>query len=82
MTSPAKQAREILAKGPLPFRKLHEIIGGDDAVLWKAVYQMQYRGFVKISGEDKTITLLKSGGGARRTQRQEARREKSREASL
>jgi len=80
MTTPAKRAREILAKGPLPFRKLHEIIGGDDAVLWRAVYQMQYRGSVKITGEDKTVTLL--AHKAAPPPRQEARREKSREASL
>jgi len=54
----ATQIREILAKGPLPFRKIHEIVGGDDAILRKAVYQMQYRGTAKISGDERTITLL------------------------
>lgn len=54
----ATQVRELLAKGPTTFRKLHEQIGGDDAMLWKAVYNMQYRGLAKIAGDDKVVTLL------------------------
>jgi hypothetical protein len=58
----ATQVRGVLAKGPLPFRKLHEIVGGDDAKLSKAVYQMKYRGAAKISGDERTITLLTRKG--------------------
>ena len=76
--------RDTLAGGPLPFRQLHLKIGGDDRKLYDLCCYLRGRSEIKIAtDEDKTITLLKSGGGeARRAQRHEASREESREAPL
>jgi len=58
--------RDTLAGGPLPFRQLHLKIGGDDRKLYDLCCYLRGRSEIKIAtDEDKTITLLKSGGGKR-----------------
>jgi hypothetical protein len=57
MTLP-KQIRETLASGPIPFRELHEKIGGADDKLMRACSNLAYKSELTIGNdEDKTITL-------------------------
>ena len=64
--SKTQTIRDALAGGPLAFRKLHLEIGGDDKKLIDLCCYLRTRGEIKIAAdEDRTITLLKSGGGKR-----------------
>ena len=64
--SKTQTIRDALAGGPLAFRQLHLKIGGDDKKLTDLCCYLRTRGEVKIGDdEDRTITLLKSGGGKR-----------------
>ena len=54
----AQQIRDTLAAGPLPFRKLHEKVGGDDMKLRKALSNLEYNGWLTVGkDDDKTIKL-------------------------
>ena len=56
--------RDALAGGALPFRQLHLKIGGDKKKLHYLCNYLRTRGELKIAGdEDRTVTLLRSGGG-------------------
>ena len=80
--SKTQQIRDALAAGPLAFRKLHEQIGGDDMKLRDLLFNLKYRGQVKIGNdEDKTVSLRRAPPPG---QKQEARRQErqAREASL
>jgi len=62
--SKTQTIRDALAGGPLAFRQLHLKIGGDDKKLYDLCCYLRTRGEIKIAAdEDRTITLLKSGGG-------------------
>jgi len=59
--SKTQQIRDALAAGPLAFRKLHEQIGGDDMKLRDLLFNLKYRGQVKIGNdEDKTVSLRRA----------------------
>ena len=64
--SKSQNIRDALAGGPLSFRDLHLKIGGDDKKLTDLCCYLRTRGEIKIgSDEDRTVTLLRSGGGKR-----------------
>jgi hypothetical protein len=56
-----KQIKDQLAAagGKRTFRQLHEEIGGDDAKITKALYNLKYNGKVKVADDDdRTVSLL------------------------